>query len=39
MTSSEEFSAALDESLNPRGPDLLFGLVAGLGLPLFSPGS
>jgi SAM-dependent methyltransferase len=28
----EEFSAALDESLNPRGPDLLYDLVAGLGL-------
>ena len=29
----EEFSAALDESLHPRGPDLLFDLVARLGLP------
>lgn len=29
----EEFSAALDESLHPRGPDLLYDLVAGLGLP------
>jgi SAM-dependent methyltransferase len=28
----EEFSAALDESLHPRGPDLLFDLVARLGL-------
>jgi len=28
----EEFAAALDESLNPRGPDVLFDLVAGLGL-------
>jgi SAM-dependent methyltransferase len=28
----EEFSVALDESLNPRGPELLFDLVAGLGL-------
>ncbi len=28
----EEFSAALDESLSPRGPELLFDLVAGLGL-------
>jgi SAM-dependent methyltransferase len=32
----EEFSAALDESLQPRGPDLLFDLVASLGL---APGS
>ena len=32
----EEFSAALDESLGPRGPDLLFDLVASLGL---APGS
>ena len=32
----EEFSAALDESLRPRGPDLLFDLVASLGL---APGS
>jgi SAM-dependent methyltransferase len=29
----EEFSAALDESLHPRGPDLLFDLVARFGLP------
>jgi SAM-dependent methyltransferase len=29
----EEFSAVLDESLQPRGPDLLYDLVAGLGLP------
>jgi ubiquinone/menaquinone biosynthesis C-methylase UbiE len=28
----EEFSAALDQSLHPRGPDLLFNLVARLGL-------
>ena len=28
----EEFSAALDESLHPRGPDLLYDLVARLGL-------
>ena len=28
----EEFSAALDQSLHPRGPDLLFDLVARLGL-------
>jgi SAM-dependent methyltransferase len=28
-----EFSAALDQSLDPRGPGLLFDLVAGLGLP------
>jgi SAM-dependent methyltransferase len=27
-----EFHAALDESLDPRGPDSLFDLVAGLGL-------
>jgi ubiquinone/menaquinone biosynthesis C-methylase UbiE len=27
-----EFQAALDESLNPRGPDLLYELVATLGL-------
>jgi len=32
----QEFSAALDESLHPRGPDLLFDLVATLGL---APGS
>lgn len=29
----EEFSAALDQSLDPRGPDQLFDLVADLGLP------
>jgi SAM-dependent methyltransferase len=29
----EEFQAALDESLNPRGPDVLYELVAHLGLP------
>src|SRR5262249_34139472 len=29
----EAFLAALDESLNPRGPDLLYDLVAELGLP------
>ncbi|MFL6072796.1 MAG: class I SAM-dependent methyltransferase [Mycobacteriales bacterium] len=29
----EEFSAALDESLHPRGPDVLYDLVAGMGLP------
>ena len=28
----EEFSAVLDQSLDPRGPDLLYDLVAGLGL-------
>jgi predicted TPR repeat methyltransferase len=28
----EEFSAALDESLHPRGTDLLYDLVARLGL-------
>ena len=28
----EEFSAALDRSLDPRGPDLLYDLVARLGL-------
>jgi|SRR5712692_564750 len=27
-----EFAAALDESLDPRGPGMLFDLVAGLGL-------
>jgi hypothetical protein len=32
----EAFEAALDQSLAPRGFDLLFDLVAGLGLP---PGS
>ena len=31
-----QFHAALDESLNPRGPDSLFDVVGGLGLP---PGS
>ena len=29
----EEFSAALDESLHPRGPGQLLDLVAGMGLP------
>jgi SAM-dependent methyltransferase len=29
----EELRAALDESLQPRGPELLYDLVAGLGLP------
>lgn len=28
----EEFNEALDESLGPRGPDMLYGLVGGLGL-------
>jgi len=28
----EQFGAALDESLDPRGPDLLYDLVAGFGL-------
>jgi ubiquinone/menaquinone biosynthesis C-methylase UbiE len=32
----EDFHAALDESLEPRGPELLYDLVEGLGL---SPGS
>jgi SAM-dependent methyltransferase len=32
----EEFHAALDESLNPRGPDLLYDLVSAMGL---SPGA
>jgi 2-polyprenyl-3-methyl-5-hydroxy-6-metoxy-1,4-benzoquinol methylase len=32
----EEFSAALDESLHPRGPDLLYDLVGRLGA---SPGA
>ena len=32
----EDFSAVLDESLHPRGPDLLYDLVARLGL---APGS
>jgi SAM-dependent methyltransferase len=32
----DEFRAALDESLGPRGPDLLYELVGGLGL---EPGS
>jgi len=27
----EDFSDALDESLHPRGPGLLFDLVAGMG--------
>jgi ubiquinone/menaquinone biosynthesis C-methylase UbiE len=29
----EAFQAALDESLHPRGPDLLYEIVAGRGLP------
>jgi SAM-dependent methyltransferase len=29
----EAFQAALDESLNPRGPDVLYEIVGGLGLP------
>ncbi len=29
----DEFSAALDHSLNPRGPDVLFDLVAELDVP------
>jgi SAM-dependent methyltransferase len=29
----EQFAAALDESLDPRGPELLYDLVAGFGLP------
>src|SRR4051812_7317531 len=32
----DEFGAALDESLEPRGPELLYDLVGGLGL---APGS
>lgn len=32
----EEFQAALDGSLDPRGPDMLYDLVSGLGL---SPGA
>jgi SAM-dependent methyltransferase len=32
----EEFKAVLDESLSPRGPDFLYELVGGFGLP---PGS
>jgi len=28
----EEFGAALEESLHPRGPQMLYDLVAGLGL-------
>jgi len=32
----EEFGAALDESLDPRGPDLLYELVGQMGLPLGS---
>ena len=35
-TVEEAFEAALDQSLAPRGFDLLYDLVAGLGLP---PGS
>lgn len=29
----EAFHAALDESLNPRGPELLYDIVGGMGLP------
>ena len=29
----DEFRAALDESLRPRGPELLYEIVEGLGLP------
>ncbi len=29
----EQFQAALDESLHPRGPELLYDLVSGFGLP------
>ncbi len=29
----EEFQAVLDESLHPRGPDVLYEVVEGLGLP------
>jgi SAM-dependent methyltransferase len=29
----EDFQALLDESLDPRGPDILFDVVAGFGLP------
>ena len=29
----EAFAAALDESLHPRGPDVVFDLAASLGLP------
>jgi len=29
----EEFGAALDLSRDPRGPDQLYGIVGGLGLP------
>jgi SAM-dependent methyltransferase len=32
-TIEEEFSRTLDESLAPRGPEMLFDLVAGLSLP------
>jgi SAM-dependent methyltransferase len=32
-TIEEEFSRALDESLAPRGPEMLFDLVAGMSLP------
>jgi cyclopropane fatty-acyl-phospholipid synthase-like methyltransferase len=28
-----EFQAYLDQSLNPRGPELLYEIVGGLGLP------
>jgi ubiquinone/menaquinone biosynthesis C-methylase UbiE len=30
----DEFSAALDQSMNPRGPDVLYDLVAELNLPV-----
>ena len=33
----EAFRAALDESLRPRSPELLYEIVAGLGLPEGSP--
>ena len=29
----EQFQATLDESLDPRGPEMLYDIVAGLGLP------
>jgi hypothetical protein len=29
-----EFQSAVDESLNPRGPELLYEIVAGSGLPI-----
>jgi SAM-dependent methyltransferase len=32
-----EFQAALDESLQPRGPDLLYEIIAELGLPAGTP--